>query len=168
VSWRLPDYAAAREAAEAARRLQPNDATYARAEARVEANACLSLLPFEATRARAARLYDEALALARTDATIPLEAARFLLQAGDPAGARRAAESALRIEPRASAPRILLARAIQGQEGAAGAEQARRLLDEALALAPRTDEKPASAYDAALRSVDPRLVDSIRRDLEGG
>jgi O-antigen ligase len=165
-SFSLSDYAAAREAAEAARRLQPKDATYARADARVEAIGCLTLLPFEATRERAARLYDDALGLARTDATIPLEAARFLLQAGDPAGARRAAESALKIEPRAAAPRLVLAQAILRQEGAAGGGRARRLVDEALALAPRADEKPSSAYDAALRSVDPRLVEAIRGDLD--
>ena len=146
-------------------RLQPADAFYARAVARIEANACLSMLPFEATRDRAARLYDEAQALARTDATIPLEAARFLIQAGDPAGARRAAESALRIEPRAGAPKVVLAQAIFAQEGAAGAAQAGRLLDEAVTAAPRAGERPSSPYEAALRAVDPQLVERIRREL---
>jgi tetratricopeptide (TPR) repeat protein len=165
-SWRLSDYAAAREAGEHAMRLQPEDAVYARAAARVEATACLSILPFQATRNRAAKLYDEAWRLARTDATIPLEAAKFLLQAGDPEGARRAARRALEIEPRAAAPRLWLARATLQQEGSGGAAEARGLLDEALKLAPRDGEVPGSSYDAALRGVDPQLVESLRRDID--
>jgi O-antigen ligase len=164
-SWTLTDYAAAREAAEHARRLQPADAFYARGEARVEASACLTLLPFEATRDRARTLYDEALGLSRLDASIPFEAARFLLQAGDPAGARRAAEIALRIEPRAASPRLCLARAILDGEGRAGAGRAKKLLDEAEASALRPGERPASSYEAALRSLDTAMVESIRRDL---
>ena len=164
-SWTLTDYAAAREAAERARRLQPADAFYARGEARVEASACLTLLPFAATRDRARTLYDEALDLSRLDATIPFEAARFLLQAGDPAGARRAAEVSLRIEPRAASPRLCLARAILDGEGRAGAGRAKKLLDEAEASALRPGERPSSSYDAALRSLDTSMVESIRRDL---
>jgi O-antigen ligase len=165
-SWRLSDYAAAREAGERAMRLQPADAYYARALARVEATACLSILPFEATRERAVKLYDDAGRLAKNDATIPLEAARFLLQAGDPEGARRAARQALTIEPRAATPRLWLAQAILRQGGPAGGAEAQRWLDEALSLAPRTGEVPISSYEAALRSVDPKLVEAIRRDLD--
>ena len=165
-SWRVSDYAEAREAGEHAVRLQPADAFFVRAAARVEATACLSILPFQATRERAAKLYDDALQLAQTDATIPLEAAKFLLLAGDPIGARRAAGKALGIEPRASTPRLWLAQAILREEGFGGAAEARRLLDEALELAPRAGEVPSSSYDAALRSVDPKLVEAIRRDLE--
>jgi hypothetical protein len=33
-------------------------------------------------------------------------------------------------------------------------------------LAPAAGEIPASSYDAAMRAVDPRLVDALRRDLE--
>jgi hypothetical protein len=164
-SWSLPDYAYAREAAEHARRLQPADAFYARGQARVEATACLTLLPFAATRDRARRLYDEASGLSRTDATIPLEASRFLHQAGDEGGARREAELALRIEPRAAAPRLCLARAILSEEGTAGAARVRQLLDEAQAAALRAGERPSSPYDAALRSIDAGLVAAIRRDL---
>ncbi len=164
-SWRLPDYAAAREAGEHAMRLQPADAFYARAQARVEATACLSILPFQATRERAAELYDKARRLARTDATIPLEEAKFLLQAGDPEGAGRAARRALEIEPRSATPRLWLAQAILQQEGSGGSAEAQRLLDEALELAPRAGEAPSSPYDAALRGVDPKLVESLRRDL---
>ncbi len=167
-SWRLSDYAAAREAGEHAMRLQPQDAAYARAAARIEAMACLSILPFQATRQRAAELYDDASRLARTDATIPLEKAKFLLQAGDPAGARRAAGQALEIEPRAATPRLWLAQAILQQEGPGGAAEAQRLLDEAQALAPREGEVPNSSHDAALRGVDPKLVDGLRRDLAAG
>jgi O-antigen ligase len=165
-AWRIEDYSAAREAAEHARRLQPADAVYAREEARVEAAACVSILPFESTRRRAQRLYDEAEDLARTDATIPLEASAFLYQAGDPAGARREAERALRIEPRAATPRLSLARAILEEEGPQGTARARRLLDEAASLALRSDERATSAYDAALRSVDPAVVASLRSRLD--
>ena len=114
---------------------------------------------------RAIRLYDHAADLARWDATIPLEASRFLLQVGDPGAARRSAELALRIEPRAAAPRLCLARAILSEEGAAGAGRARQLLDEAETGALPRGERPSSPYDAALRSIDPGLRDSIRRDL---
>jgi O-antigen ligase len=164
-TWQAADYAAAREAVEHARRLQPADAYVVRAAARIEATASLTILPFQATRDRAAQLYDEALHLARTDATIPLEAARFLFQAGDPSGSRRAAKQALDVEPRAAAPRLALAQAILRQDGAAGTAQARNLLEEALALAPRPGEIPTSSYDAALRAVDPHLVEALRRDL---
>jgi tetratricopeptide (TPR) repeat protein len=164
-SWRLPDYAAAREAAEHALRLQPADAFYARAAARVEASACLSILPLVATRDRASGLYDDAQRLARTDATIPLEASRFLLRAGDPAGARRAARKALAIEPHASAPRLWLAEAVLREDGSSGSAEARRLLDEALRLAPAPGEAPSSPYDAALRGVDPNLVERLRGEL---
>ena len=164
-SWGVADYAAAREAIEHARRLQPVDAVYARAAARVEATASLSIFPFQSTREHAARLYDDAFRMARTDATIPLEAAKFLLMAGDAAGARRAATQALSVEPRAATPRLCLAQAILREEGAPGAERARRLLTEALALAARDGEVPSSSYDAALRSVDPRAVEALRREL---
>ena len=164
-SWQVEDYAAAREAAEHARRLQPVDAFYARAAARVEATACLTIFPFEATRRRAARIYEEASALARTDATIPLEASKFLLQAGDAAGARRFALRAIAIEPRAAAPGLCLAQALLRDEGAGGAAQARRVLNEALLLAPRAGETPTSSYDAALRGVDGNLVEALRREL---
>jgi hypothetical protein len=164
-SWRLPEYARAREAGERAMRLQPEDASFARAAARVEASACLSILPFEVTRRRAAKLYDEASHLAATDATIPLEASKFLLQAGDPAGARRKAEQALRIEPAAATPRLWLAKAILQQEGKDGAAEAQRLLEEAQELALRAGAVPSSSYDAALRDVDPQLVEALRRDL---
>ena len=63
-SWCVTDYAQAREAVEHARRLQPADAFYARAAARVEATACLTVLPFQATRDHAALLYDDASRLA--------------------------------------------------------------------------------------------------------
>ena len=164
-SWSLASYAVAREAAEHAARLQPADAFYARGEARVAAAASLSILPFASERDRAARLYDEAQRLARTDATIPLEKARFLLQAGDPPGAKRAAELALKIEPRSGAARLCLARAVLAQDGSAGFEQVRRLLDEAEAGAPRPGETPTSAYDASLRAVDAAVVASLRAAL---
>jgi O-antigen ligase len=165
-SWTLAGYATAREAAEEARRLQPMDAAYAKGAARVEATAALSILPFEGTRARAATLYDEAGSLARTDATIPLEAARFLLQAGDAPGARREARRALEVEPRAAAPRLLLAQAILADEGTHGAAEARQLLDEARTLRLPPGVAPTSSYDAALRAVDPRALDAAAAELD--
>jgi len=166
-TWTADDYAAAREAAEHAMRLQPVDAFYTRGAARLAATACLSLFPFAAERDRAAQLYEQAQRLARTDATISLEEAKFLLQAGDPARARRAAEQALKIEPRSGTARLWLARAIWSEQGAAAAVQVRRLLDEAERLAPRLGEIPTSAYDAALRAVDPTSVASLRAELDG-
>jgi O-antigen ligase len=165
-SWQVEDYAAAREAAEHARRLQPVDAFYARAVARVDATACLTIFPFEASRRRAAEAYEEASGLARTDATIPLEASKFLLQAGDAVGARRFALRAIAIEPRAATPRLCLAQAILRDRGAEGAAQARRVLDEALTLAPRAGETPTSSYGAALRGIDGNTVEALRRDLD--
>jgi hypothetical protein len=103
--------------------------------------------------------------LAHTDATIPFEAAKFLLQAGDAAGARRAASRAIEVEPRAAAPRLWLAQAILRQEGAAGFAEAQRMLDEAQSLAPAAGEIPTSPYAFALRGVDPELVDLLKRDL---
>ncbi len=164
-SWDLPDYAAAREAVEHARRLQPVDAVFARAEARIEAAACLSLLPFQSTRDRAVRMYHEASALARTDATIPLEASRFLLQAGDPAGARREAAAALAIEPKAATPRLCLARAVHEQSPEAGTTEARRWLAEAKDLALAPGSVPSSSYEAALRRLDSEAVARLMRDL---
>jgi O-antigen ligase len=165
-AWRLEDYALAREAAEHARRLQPVDAIYTRQAARVEASACLSLLPFVTSRERATELYEQAHALSRYDATIPLEESKFLLQAGDLAGARLAAEHALRIEPKAAVPRLWLAKALLGLEGAAAASRAKTLVDEAEALALPAGAHPLSPYDASLRAVDPSLVASLRSTLE--
>lgn len=166
-SWSVEDYAAAREATEHARRLQPLDAVYARAAARLEANACLSIFPFQTTRDRAVRLYEEAVARSRTDATIPLEEAKFLLQAGDAAGSERASRRALELEPRAAVTRVWLAQAILKGRRAGAAGEAQKLLDEALALAPRAGEAPTSPYDASLRWVDPTLVGSLRGELAG-
>jgi hypothetical protein len=166
-SWTLDGYAAAREAAEHAARLQPKDAFYAREAARIEAHACLSLMPFAAVREVAVARYETAASLARTDATLPLEQARFLLRTGDPAGARRAAESAARLEPGAAAPRLTLAEALAAA-GAANVEEARRQLDEAARLALPEGAVATSPYDASMRRVDPAEIASLRKLLEGG
>ena len=163
----LDGYAAAREAAEHAARLQPRDALYAREVARIEARACLGPLPFAPVREVAVDRYETAASLARNDATIPLEQARFLLRAGDPAGARRAAEAAVRLEPRAAAPRLTLAEALAAS-GATNVEEARRQLDEAVRLALPEGVVPASPYDASMRRVDPAEAASLRKLLEGG
>ncbi|HEX4824941.1 MAG TPA: O-antigen ligase family protein [Candidatus Polarisedimenticolaceae bacterium] len=166
-TWTLDAYAAAREAAGHAARLQPRDAFYAREAARVEARACLTILPFASVRDGAIALYENAASLARTDATIPLEQARFLLRAGDPAGARRAAESALKLEPGAAAGHLCLAEALAAA-GQASAGEARRQLDEAVRLALPGGAVPSSPYGASMRTVDPAEADSLRRILEGG
>lgn len=165
-SWDLSDYAQAREAAEHAGRLQPADEVYARELARIEAAACLSIMPFQASRDRAAGLYDAAASLARTDATVPLEEARFLLQAGDPAKARRAAEAAIRLEPAAASARLTLAEAIAASKGPAGRAEAGKLLDDAIALEPPPGTSPSSPYEASLRWLDPERVARLRRALD--
>jgi O-antigen ligase/tetratricopeptide (TPR) repeat protein len=164
-SWDLDGYSVAREASERAVRLQPSDAVYQRGAARVEASACLSITPFVASRERAAGLYEAAAERAPTDATIPLEETIFLVRAGDPAGARRAAERAVRLEPKAPVPRLWLAEAILAGKGASGADEARRLLGEALALAPPPGSTPVSPYDASLRWADAKLVERLQRIL---
>lgn len=164
-SWDVAAYAAAREAAEHARRLQPADAAYARGAARVEATACLTLFPFVATRGRAAELYAAAAALARTDATVPLEEAQFLLRAGDAAGARRAAERAASLEPRAATPLLTLAEALAAEGGAKEAPRVRALVDKALTFALKAGSQPVSPYDGAMRAVDPRRVEALRRAI---
>lgn len=165
-SLTIEAYAAAREASERARRLQPADAFYARAAARIEAAACRTLFPFTATRARVVALYDDAAALARTDATIPLESAAFQLQTGDPAGARRAVERALRIEPGSAVPRIWLARALLQEDGAKAITRARSLVEEAVALALPAGTVPSSPYEAALRAVDPAMLAETRAEID--
>ena len=72
-----------------------------------------------------------------------------------------------KIEPRAGAALVCLARAVWGQDGPASAARVRRLLDEAESMAPRPGETPTSAYDASLRAVDPRLVAQLRAALNG-
>ena len=160
--WDASGYARAREAAEEAVRLQPADAAYRRAAAWVEGMACRTLFHDRATRDRAAERYREAADVARHDATIPLDEAQFLLGTGDPEGARRAAERALRIEPRAATPRVVLAEALLESSASDASVVASRLLEEAESL-DATGTPPSSAYDLRLRFVDRTRVAALRR-----
>jgi tetratricopeptide (TPR) repeat protein len=164
--WNLDRYARAREAAERAIRLQPSDATFRRAAAWVEGMACRTLTRDLATRERAAARYREAALLSRNDATIPLEEARFLLSTGDPEGARRAAERALRIEPRAAAPRAVLAEALLATEGDRARERALELLAEAVDSS-LVSVRGVSPYEARLRSIEPERVAALRTRAGG-
>ncbi len=159
-------YAAAREAAETAARLQPADARYRTGIARVESVACRALFRDEATRARAAARYDEAIERSRHDPFAPIEKGGFLLDTGDPAGARRAAEQALRIEPEAVPARLLLAEAILAEGTPGAAERAASLIAEAEEGARRWAAWPReSPYEAHLLSLDAARVRAIRSRL---
>lgn len=166
-TWTLAVYAEAREFAERALRLQPADAGYRLRRARIEALACFTLFRDEKTRARAAAAFDEASRLSPKDATILLEKGRFQLRAGDPAGARRAAEHALRLEPEGVTPRLLLAEALLASEEPAAAQSARRALAEAVEKAKRWASEPRpSPYARALLDLDTAKVEDLRRRLE--
>jgi hypothetical protein len=164
-TWQAEDYAAAREAAEHARRLSTGRRLRRPGGRPVEATASLTILPFQATRERAAQLYDDAHALARTDATISLEAARFLLQAGDAAGSRREAAQALDVEPRAATPRLALPRRSCDRTVPPGSRR-RTLLDEALALRAARGRDPRVVLRRGAPAIDPKTVEALRRDLD--
>lgn len=153
--WTAVEYASARETAEAAIRLDPASANAWRALAHVEGKACLEVFRDVATRARAERAFAHAAERSRHDPFIPLDAARFLLAAGDPEGARRQAERALAIEPNAIAPRLTLATALERAGGADAAARAAALRDEAAELARRFAGVPKeSPYARRLLTLD--------------
>ena len=158
------DYAAVRAAAERAVRLSPRDGELLRRLARVEV-AAVGVLPLDRSgRERIARMYRDSAALQRTNPFVPSELAAFLLDAADPAGARRAAERALEIEPEAVAPRLLLARAIL-ETG--DPDRALELIRELESLAGRhAAEARTSAYARDLLTIDPTLVRQLRARIE--
>ena len=160
----LSAYAAARPLAERAVQLSPRDGELLRRLARIEV-AAVGVLPFDrAGRERIASLYRDSEALQRSNPGVPIELAAFLLDAGDPAGARRAAERALNIEPQAVAPRLLLARALLE---AGDPERARKLMDEMESLMSRNSaEAQTSDYARDLLTVDPALVRQVRAGIE--
>jgi O-antigen ligase len=164
--WTREDYAEAREAAERAVRLNPTDAMNQVGLARVEGLACQTLFGDVATRRRASAAYDQAERLAPFDPFIPLERAGFLLDTGDPRGARDAALRALDLEPEAVSPRLLLAGAVLALEGDAGVGHAQQLLDEAYLQAERWETwKGAGSQSDELLRLDPRDEDRLRRAL---
>ena len=166
--WTAEDYAAAREDAEAAIRLNPQSPAPWRVLARVEGVACRGLFGDVATRERAVSAFREAEALAPHDPFLPLEASAFLLATGDPDGARRAAERALRIEPQAIPPRLVLARAVLDEGAPGAAAVAARLLEDAERIASRHAAVPReSPYAARLLALDPAELGSLRSRLDG-
>ena len=161
--WNLTRYAAAREAAETAIRLQPVEARNWLGLARVEARGCLELFGDVASRERFDRHYVEAERLARHDAFIAIERGEKLLAASDPAGARRAAERALAIEPRAALPRLLLAEALLATGEPGDVERAVALADETEDLARAHAGRPMETrYAQGLLTVDPHRLEAIR------
>ena len=153
-------YAALRSVAERAVQLSPRDGELLRRLARIEV-AAVGVLPLDrAGRERIAGLYRDSAALQRSNPFVPIELAAFLLDTADPAGARRAAEKALEIEPEAATPRVLLARAFL-ETG--DPERARSLIDEAEALVRRhAAEAQTSDYARDLLTIDPALVQQVR------
>jgi O-antigen ligase len=101
----------AREAAEHAVRLHPRSAYYRRGLAQIETHLCRTVRWDAGCTDRVAAHYRTAQRLAPYDASLHVNLGGFLLRAGDPAGARRAAERALALEPEAVLPRLLLAEA---------------------------------------------------------
>lgn len=166
-AWDLERYAAAREAAEHALRLQPADARFQLGLARIEAQACRTLFGDQGTRERARAAFERAQDLSRFDPLIALELGQFLIDTGDPAGARRAAERALALEPEAALPRLLLADALLAVGEPQAAEQAARLLTEAQDKATRwAGAQQESPYASQLLRLDPRLVERIERKTQ--
>jgi hypothetical protein len=143
-------YGGAREAAEHALRLQPVDARYRRGLARLEARSCISIFRTEACRERVRDEFVRAEQLSRYDPAIPLELAVFLLDLGDPTGARRAAERALALEPEAVLPRLVLADALLDGDPVTGVRKAVDLLREA---EDKAEQWAGAASDPQLRQL---------------
>ena len=161
--WDAVSYAEARDAAERAVRLQPADARYRLGVARIEALACLTLFGDVGTRERASQAYTQAQELARHDPFVALEQGRFLLATGDPAGARRAAERALAIEPEAVPGRLLLAESIAVEPVPGAHARALAVLRDADATARRwSGTAQETPYARALLSMDDAWRRSIR------
>jgi len=157
-------YAEVRNLAEAAVAAARSDGELLRRHARIEAAGVIGLYPDRANRDRVAGLFRRAEELQRFNPFVPMERAAFLLDSGDPVGARRAAERALEIEPAAAAPRLLLARAFldSGQ-----VERAAELLDEAETLASEyRDEAAVGDYARDLLTLAPDLVGQLHARIE--
>jgi len=164
--WTPAIYAAAREAAEHAVRLDPSDALYRRGLARIEALACRTLFRDVDTRERAARAYEAAMERSVHDPFLPLELAGVLLQTGDPLGARRAAERSLRIEPESAAARVLLAGALAESEAPGDAARAAQLLEEAQAKARQWQSwRRETPYAKAVLDLDTALESAVTKRL---
>jgi hypothetical protein len=161
----LARYARSRELTERAIALSPRNARYHVQRARIEARGCLQFLRTEASCRRADTGYERAQSLAPYDARIPIERGRLALQLGDPGSARRAAETALRIEPHAVAAHLLLAEALlaanpaDADAAAARLDLAARIADEHRATAAQ------SGYSRDLLTLDLPRADALRARL---
>jgi tetratricopeptide (TPR) repeat protein len=158
-----PAYLAARQSAERATQLAPNDGTLKRSRARIESAYWRELFPDAENRQRIAELYQGAESLQPTNPFVPMELSAFLLDSGDAAGARRAVERAIQIEPQAARPRLLLARSflLLGDRDRAleTIEEARRLAAAAQAEAQLSD------YARDLLSLDAGFVQQLEAAL---
>lgn len=163
--WTLDEYAAAREWAEAAVRDDPAAAETWRGLARVEGRVCREWQPSERCRERTRELYRRAEDRARFDPFLPIELAKFLLDSGDPVGARRPAERALALEPEAALPRLLLADAALHSGGEGSIASARRLIAEAREKSERWSEWSGSPYGRSLLTVEPRVTRRLESAL---
>jgi O-antigen ligase len=101
----LDGYAASREAAEQAVRLDPLGVYAHRTAAQVEARACRVLFRDEECRARVSERYRRAEERARHDPFLPIALAKFQLDMGEARAGRRAAERARCSARRANAAR---------------------------------------------------------------
>jgi O-antigen ligase len=164
--WKLGEYAAAREAAELAVRLNPADSDAHWTLAQIEALACRTLFHDMATRERARSNFERAEQRSRYNPIIPLALARFLLDNGDAAGARRAAERALALEPESVQPRLVLAAALLSGPPTDSSQRAKSLLAEAEERARRwADRAPWGYYADQLLRPEPRMFDRVRSKL---
>lgn len=163
--WGLDAYASAREAAEHAARLHPSDARVLRGVARIEARACRTLFRDGSCRERVSDMYRRAEQLSRHDPTLPVELGGFLIGRGDAAGARRAAERALAIEPEAVLPRLLLAAAFIQDGSEEDLRRAAAQLADARERAEAWSHWNDGSYGRALLVPDPRLFAQLEREL---
>jgi predicted Zn-dependent protease len=161
----LEAYALSREAAERAVRLHPNSARLRVGLARLEAHGCQALFRDVACRRRVAAHYTEAERLARYDPLLPVGLAAFLLDTGDAAGARRAAERALMIEPESVLPRLLLADALIAGGSVEGRRRARELLTDSRERAAEWSSWSDGSYGRQLLVPEPRVFERLERKL---
>lgn len=161
-------YAASREAFERSIFLDSAAADRYRRAARLEARACLNLFRDVASRERVSRLYDEAADRSPYDTGIRLEHGLFLLDAGDPAGARRQAEAARRLEPAAALAQLILAQAALAEghlvEARAALDDAQRQSEEALLSFQRSTEE--ARYGVALSRLPQDRVAMLHEALQ--
>ena len=164
--WGLEAYGAARESAEQAIRLNPAAARPRKILARVRARACRTLPGDGDCRERVRGSYESAAARARYDPSISIELAGFLIDTGDLAGARSAAERALQIEPESALPRLLLADVYAEIGSPAALRRARELLEEAREKSARWATWTDRPYGRQLLRIDPAIDARIDSKIE--